>query len=132
MTALNNGIAPTDVKVKQVISIIKPLHAKWIIAAYAYLLSETGAELIRGGVESIHITEAIDKAEQFSKWTITRLCNCFNVYSPLPPPPPPKKMSEKVGAQFRQAKIFGGQNCRIFQIFGAFCPPKILSFKVEV
>ena len=67
VTALNNGIAPTDVKVKQVISIIKPLHAKWIIAAYEYLLSETGAELIRKGFESSHITEAIDKAEQFSK-----------------------------------------------------------------
>ena len=67
VTALNNGIAPTDVKVKQVISIIKPLHAKWIIAAYEYHLFETGAELIRKGFESSHITEAIDKAEQFSK-----------------------------------------------------------------
>ena len=37
-------------------------------------------------------------------------------------------MSEKVDAQFRQAKIFGGQNCRIFQNIGAFCQPKILSF----
>ena len=37
---------------------------------------------------------------------------------------------KKTAAQFRQDKIYGGQNCRDFLIFGAFCPPKILSFKV--
>ena len=42
LEALSAGVAPTEVKVKQPLSVIKPLHAKWLISAYNDLCSPPG------------------------------------------------------------------------------------------
>ena len=65
--ALNAGIAPTDVKIKQPISVIKPLHAEWLIKMYADLKSTDGTECILRGVASSSINDAIENADDIFK-----------------------------------------------------------------
>ena len=49
MDQLSTGVSPTEIKIKQPISIIKPLHAGWIINAYEDLRSEAGiASILKG------------------------------------------------------------------------------------
>ena len=60
---LSTGVPPTEIKIKQPISSIKPLHAGWIINAYEDLRSEAGIASILKGFANCAIEEAVDQAE---------------------------------------------------------------------
>ena len=55
------GIAPPDVKVSLLLSVIKLLHAKWIVDLYHHL--KTGKEMIVKGFRAAEISEAIENAQ---------------------------------------------------------------------
>ena len=57
------SITPTEIKIKQPISIIKPLHAGWIINAYEDLRSKAGIASILKGFANCANEEAVDQAE---------------------------------------------------------------------
>ena len=53
-----------DIEVKLKLSVIKPLHAGWLIDAYNHLTSEAGRKIIANGWQSARITSAISKEFQ--------------------------------------------------------------------
>jgi len=55
---LSNGVNIYDVKIETGLTVMKPIHAKWIIGLYDHLRNST--ELIRKGFKQAGITEAID------------------------------------------------------------------------
>ena len=66
MDQLSTGVSPTEIKIKQPISIIKPLHAGWIINAYEDLRSEAGIASILKGFANCAIEEVVDQAEELA------------------------------------------------------------------
>ena len=64
---LNRGVAAHDVKVDVKLSIMKPLHAKWITEMYHHLKRSKQIEI--SGFRKNHITEAFNEADQ-----LTQLC----------------------------------------------------------
>ena len=66
MDQLSTGVSPTEIKIKQLISIIKPLHAGWIINAHEDLRSEAGIASILKGFANCAIEEAVDQAEELA------------------------------------------------------------------
>ena len=49
MDQLSTGVSPTEIKIKQHISIFKPLYAGWVINAYEDLRLEAGiASILKG------------------------------------------------------------------------------------
>ena len=68
---LTRGILPADVKVSSKISLIKPLHAQWIVNLYEKLRKEPA--MIINGFEASGISEAINQANA----VITRVENPF-------------------------------------------------------
>ena len=63
MDQLSTGISPTEIKIKQLISIIKPLHAGWSINAYEDLRSKAGIASILTRICQLCYEEAVDQAE---------------------------------------------------------------------
>ena len=61
---LNGGVAPHDVKVDVRLSVIKPLHAKWVIELYHHL--KRSKHIIISGFRKAHITDAIIEAIQLA------------------------------------------------------------------
>ncbi len=59
---LNRGVLAHDVKVDVRLSVIKPLHAKWIM--YKHL--KESKELILSGFRKAHISEAVTQASNIS------------------------------------------------------------------
>ena len=57
---LNAGVDAHEIKVDTRISVLKPLHAVWIVDVYEKLQSERGRQLIVNGFSKAHITEAMD------------------------------------------------------------------------
>ena len=53
-----------DIEVKLKLSVLKPLHAGWLIDAYDHLTSEAGRKIIANGWQSAGITSAISKGVQ--------------------------------------------------------------------
>ena len=68
------GQDPCDVKVPLRLTVIKPLHAKWILELYNRL--EGGKGLIRNGLVAAGITEAIEDAKSIMR----RVENPFKSY----------------------------------------------------
>ena len=63
MDQLSTGVSPTEINIKQPISIVKPLHAGRIINAYEDLRAEAGIASILKGFANCAIEEAVDQAE---------------------------------------------------------------------
>ena len=62
---LNRGVAAHDVKVDVKLSIMKPLHAKWIIEMYHYL--KRSKQIVISGFRKANLTEAVSKAAQLAQ-----------------------------------------------------------------
>ena len=67
MLPLNADIAPTDLKIKQPISVIKPSHVETVIKMYADLKTPDGTECILRGFASSSINDAIENADDIVK-----------------------------------------------------------------
>ena len=61
---LEKGTPLNDIEVKLKLSVLKPLHAGWLIDAYDHLTSEAGRKIIASGWQSAGITSAISKGVQ--------------------------------------------------------------------
>ena len=61
---LEKGTPLDDIEVKLKLSVLKPLHAGWLIDAYNHLTSEAGRKIIANGWQSAGITSAISKGVQ--------------------------------------------------------------------
>ena len=77
---LMQGQDPCDVKVPLQLTVIKPLHAKWILELYNRLKGEKG--LIRNGFVAAGITEAID-ASPFPRIVVPLTNWCMHHYPEL-------------------------------------------------
>ena len=64
---LNRSVAVHNVKVDVKLSIMKPLHAKWITEMYHHLKRSKQIEI--SGFRNVHITETVTEADQ-----LTQLC----------------------------------------------------------
>ena len=64
---LNRGVAAHNVKVDVKLSIMKPLHAKWITEMYHHLKRSKQIEI--SGFRKVNITKAVTEADQ-----LTQLC----------------------------------------------------------
>ena len=62
---LNRVVAAHDVKVDMKLSIMKPLHAKWIIEMYHHL--KRSKQIVISGFRKAHITEAVSEADQLAQ-----------------------------------------------------------------
>ncbi len=56
---LNEGVDAHEIKVDTRISVLKPLHAVWIVDVYKKLQTERGRQLIVNGFRKAHISEAM-------------------------------------------------------------------------
>ena len=61
---LEKGTPLHDIEVKLKLSVLKPLHAGWLIDVYDHLTSEAGRKIIANGWQSTGITSAISKGVQ--------------------------------------------------------------------
>ena len=61
---LEKGTPLDDIEVKLKLSVLKPLHACWLIDAYDHLTSEAGRKIIANRWQSAGITSAISKGVQ--------------------------------------------------------------------
>ena len=64
---LENGVSSHDVKVEVKLSIMKPLHAKWVIAYYKKM--QSSKKEIVSGFRKAHISDAFDEAQ-----SLLRIC----------------------------------------------------------
>ena len=62
---IKRGIGPPDVKVSLNLSVIKPLHAKWIVDLHHYLKAEKA--MILSGFRVTGISEAIENAKSITE-----------------------------------------------------------------
>ena len=60
--ALGEGKDDTNIMLK--LSILKPLHAKWILELYDYVISEKGCGVIANGWKAARITEMVGGGSQ--------------------------------------------------------------------
>ena len=58
---LNRGVAAHDVEVDVNLSIMKPLHAEWIIKMYDHLKRAKQKQIVISGFRKAHITAAVRK-----------------------------------------------------------------------
>ena len=56
---INAGKDPVDIEVPVQLSVLKPLHAKWIIKLFNEMTSEAGKSVILNGWEKSGITDGI-------------------------------------------------------------------------
>ena len=57
---LADGVELNDIQVKLLLSILKPLHAGWIIEFYNEMTSSKGVSIIKSGWRASGITDAVD------------------------------------------------------------------------
>ena len=62
---LKEGTAPPDVKVSLKLSVIKPLHAKWVVDLHHHLKADK--EMIVNGFRAAGISEAIENAQTITE-----------------------------------------------------------------
>ena len=62
---LNRGVAAHDVRVDLKLSIMKPLHAKWIIEMYHHL--KLSKQIVISGFRKTHIMEVVSEADQLAQ-----------------------------------------------------------------
>ena len=56
---LENNIPMEDIEVKLKVSVLKPLHASWLVEAYNHLTSATGRDIIANSWKSAGISKAV-------------------------------------------------------------------------
>ena len=61
VTEMNKGIEVEQIDIKMKLSIMKPLHASWLIELYNYMTSSAGREICMKGWEKSGIFDAITK-----------------------------------------------------------------------
>ena len=74
---LNRVVAAHDVKVVVKLSIMKPLHAKWIIEMFHQL--KLSKQIVISGFRKAHITEAVSKADQLAQLCKNPFADIFMV-----------------------------------------------------
>ena len=74
---LNRVVAAHDVKVVVKLSIMKPLHAKWIIEMFHQL--KLSKQIMISGFRKAHITEAVSKADQLAQLCKNPFADIFMV-----------------------------------------------------
>ena len=74
---LNRVVAAHDVKVVVKLSIMKPLHAKWIIEMFHQL--KLSKQIVISGFRKAHITEAVSKADQLAQLRKNPFADIFMV-----------------------------------------------------
>ena len=57
--ALSHGKKVEDIEIKFYLTVIKPLHAKWLMEFYNHITSEKGSEIIINGWERSGIYDAV-------------------------------------------------------------------------
>ena len=62
---LKKGIAPLDVKVPLLFSVIKPWHTKWIVDLYHHLKADK--EMLVNGLRAAGISEAIENGQDITE-----------------------------------------------------------------
>ena len=50
-----------DINIKLTLTVLKPLHASWLVDLYDYLTSQKEAEIVSNGWRASGVTEAIVK-----------------------------------------------------------------------
>ena len=100
---IKRGIAPPDVKVSFNLSVIRLLHAKWIVDLHHYLKAEKA--IILSGFRAAGISEAIENAKSITEkvenpfkdlqiysrniaWSKHKMSKQHFVFSPVLFPPP--------------------------------------------
>ena len=58
---LEENVPIEDIEIKLKVSVLKPLHASWLMEAYNHLTSSAVREIIANGWKSAGITEAVSK-----------------------------------------------------------------------
>ena len=58
---MNDGTAVENIDIKMKLSVMKPLHASWIIELYNYMTSGAGREVCINGWKRSGISDAIQK-----------------------------------------------------------------------
>ena len=65
---LSRGVAPHDVKVDVKLSIVKPLHAEWVVEYYQRMQLASSKAIITNGFKKAKIREAFDQAESLATY----------------------------------------------------------------
>lgn len=63
-TQLNEGKALDSIKVPLKLSLIKPLHAGWVVEFYNFMTSDSGKKYIDSGWRAAGITDAIEMGKE--------------------------------------------------------------------
>ena len=58
---LDRGILLDDIEVKLGLSVLKSLHAKWLMDTFIFMTSQAGSDVISNGWNAAGITEAVSK-----------------------------------------------------------------------
>jgi len=61
---LDRGKSVDSIDIPLKMSVLKPLHAHWIIDLYNYLTTSEGKEIIANGWKAAYITEALEKGKR--------------------------------------------------------------------
>ena len=64
---LTRGIIAQNVKVDIRLSVVKPLHAQWIVDLYYHMQKRSSKEMIRKGFKAALVREAFDQAEALTQ-----------------------------------------------------------------
>lgn len=56
---LQENVPMENIEIKLKVSVLKPLHASWLVDAYNHLTSEAGREIIKNGWKSAGISKAV-------------------------------------------------------------------------
>ena len=59
--ALDDGVVLDDIDIKLRLSVLKPLHASWLVELFNHMTSNNGRQIIANGWKSAGITEALSK-----------------------------------------------------------------------
>ena len=65
---MSQGVTPHDVKVDVKLSIVKPLHAEWVVEYYQRMQLASSKAIITNGFKKAKIREAIDQAESLATY----------------------------------------------------------------
>ena len=60
---MTRGVIAQNVKVDIRLSVVKPLHAQWIVDLYHHMQRNSSKNMVRKGFEAALVREALDHAE---------------------------------------------------------------------
>ena len=59
--ALNEGVPLDDIEINLKLSVLKPLHAKWLLEVFNHMTSDAGKSVIENGWKSAGISNAVSQ-----------------------------------------------------------------------